>query len=123
MRSSLRKLFAEGQPWPCFLWGAVFAVLFLLRVVPATDGVLGLLSGLLLLLALTLGLAPHPSRTSPSNRLGWIGLVLGALMGAGSYTVTHLSDVAWTAVSLTGMVWWFAVGGWLLLRRPKTRAA
>jgi hypothetical protein len=78
---------------------------------------------LLLLLALTMGLAPRPSRTSPSNRLGWVGLVLGALIGAGSYTVTHLSDAAWAAFSLTGMVWWFAIGCWLLLRRPKTRAA
>ena len=120
---SLRHLFAEGQPWPWFVWGALFGVLSLLRVVPSTDWLLGPLSGLLLLLALTLGVAPRQSWSSPWNWLGWLGLVLAALIGASVYTVTRLSDAAWTAFSLTGMVWWFAVGSWLLLRRPKPRAA
>ena len=59
-----------------------------------TNWVLVSLSGVLLLLVLRMGLAPRQSWSSPSNRLGWVGLVLGALIGAGVYTVTHLSDAA-----------------------------
>ena len=123
MLSPLRHLFSAGQPWACFLWAAVFAILSLLRVVPPTDGVLVPLSGVLLLLVLMMGLAPRQPWNSPSNRLGWVGLVLGALTSAGVYTVTRLGDAAWLAFSVTGMVWSFASGGWLLLRQPKTRAS
>ena len=119
----LRRLFGEEPAWVWFVWAALFAVLFLLRVVSPTDAVLLPLNGVLVLLALTTGLAPRPPWSTLSSWVSWAGLALSIVIGASVYIVTRLGDAAWIGVSLTCTVWSLAIGCWLLLRRPKTRAA